>query len=97
MAGGGIGNALVGTILMVAIATRDRGPVRHPGGGLHRPSSRPESRTATAVRFAAKVLTGLPSILAGVFAYTVIVLATGTFSAWAGGFALAILMLPTSC
>lgn len=45
----------------------------------------PGSRTATAVRFAAKVLTGMPSILAGVFAYTVVVLGTGEFSAWAGG------------
>src|SRR5262249_31765420 len=53
-----------------------------------------ESRTANAVRFCAKVLTGLPSILAGVFAYGVVVLATGTFSAPAGGVALALLMLP---
>jgi phosphate transport system permease protein len=54
-----------------------------------------ETRTASAVRFAAKVLTGLPSILAGVFAFAVVVLATGGFSAPAGGVALALLMLPT--
>jgi phosphate transport system permease protein len=46
------------------------------------------------VRFCAKLLTGLPSILAGVFAYGVVVLTTGTFSAPAGGVALALLMIP---
>jgi phosphate transport system permease protein len=46
------------------------------------------------VRFFAKLLTGLPSILAGVFAYTVVVLATGRFSPIAGGVALAVLMTP---
>ena len=55
----------------------------------------PESRLASAVRFCAKTLTGLPSILAGVFAYAAVVLATGTYSAPAGGVALALLMLPT--
>ena len=47
------------------------------------------------MRFAAKVLTGLPSILAGVFAFAVVVVMTGEFSAPAGGVALALLMLPT--
>ncbi len=46
-------------------------------------------------RFLAKVLTGFPSILAGVFVYAVLVLAMGSYSAIAGGIALAILMLPT--
>src|ERR671930_319057 len=54
----------------------------------------PESTTAMAVRFCAKTLTGLPSILAGVFAYAAVVLLTGTYSAPAGGVALALLMLP---
>jgi phosphate transport system permease protein len=47
------------------------------------------------VRFSAKVLTGFPSILAGVFAYGAIVLATGGYSAVAGAIAVSILMLPT--
>jgi phosphate transport system permease protein len=47
------------------------------------------------VRFAAKVLTGMPSVLAGVFAYAAVVLTMGGFSAPAGGVALAVLMLPT--
>ena len=52
-------------------------------------------RLASAVRFSAKVLTGFPSILAGVFAYGVVVLAMGGYSAIAGAVAVSILMLPT--
>ena len=55
----------------------------------------PFSALSNAVRFVAKLLTGIPSIICGVFAYAVVVLTTGGFSAWAGGFALAILILPT--
>jgi phosphate transport system permease protein len=54
----------------------------------------PNSKLANAARFAAKTLTGLPSILAGVFAYAMVVLTTGTYSAPAGGIALAVLMVP---
>ena len=54
-----------------------------------------ESRLAAAVRFCAKVLTGFPSILAGVFAYGAIVLTTGGYSAFAGAAAWSIRMLPT--
>src|SRR5262249_12502970 len=56
--------------------------------------AQPNDRLATGVRFAAKVLTGFPSILAGVFAYGAVVLATGKFSALAGSVAISILMLP---
>jgi phosphate transport system permease protein len=55
----------------------------------------PHSRIAGAVRFCAKTMTGLPSILAGVFAYAAVVLLTGTYSAPAGGIALSLLMIPT--
>ncbi len=94
MVGGGIGNALLGTILIVFIAS----VLSVPTGilaAVFLAEFAPESRTAALVRFAAKVLTGLPSILAGVFAYTAVVLLTGGFSAPAGGVALAVLMLPT--
>jgi phosphate transport system permease protein len=93
-AGGGFGNALVGTLTMVGIATA----ISVPAGILAASFLAligPETRTASAVRFAAKVLTGLPSVLAGVFAYGAVVLVTGGFSAPAGGVALAVLMLPT--
>jgi phosphate transport system permease protein len=93
-AGGGFGNAIVGTFVIVAIATL----LSVPFGilaAIYITEFGPESRTASAVRFAAKVLTGLPSILAGVFAFAVVVVVTGEFSAPAGGVALALLMLPT--
>jgi phosphate transport system permease protein len=93
MAGGGIGNALLGTLLIVAIATLLSVPIGILAA-IYLAEFGPDTRTASAVRFAAKVLTGLPSILAGVFAYTVIVLTTRQFSAIAAGVALALLMLP---
>ena len=91
--GGGFGNAIVGTLVIVAIAVLVTVPV-----GLLTAiylSQSAGSRVAEIVRFCAKVLTGFPSILAGVFAYGAIVLATGGFSAFAGATALSILMLPT--
>jgi phosphate transport system permease protein len=92
--GGGFGNAMVGTLVMVGIAAL----ISVPFGMLAAvflAEFRPESKTAAVVRFCAKTLTGLPSILAGVFAYAAVVLLTGTYSAPAGGVALALLMLPT--
>jgi len=93
MPGGGIGNAIVGTLLVVALGS----VLSIPLGilvGLYLAEVSPEGRLASVVRFCAKLLTGLPSILAGVFAYSTVVLLTGRFSALAGGVALAILMLP---
>ena len=71
----------------------DHGSGRHHDG--HLSGAEPHSKLAEVVRFAAKVLTGFPSILAGVFAYGAIVLTTGGYSAIAGAIALSILMLPT--
>ena len=91
--GGGFGNAIVGTVVMVGIA----GLISVPLGvvaAVFLAELQPASRLARGARFAAKTLTGLPSVLAGVFAYAVVVLATGTYSAPAGGLALAVLMLP---
>ena len=93
MVGGGIGNALLGSLLVVALATLISVPLGILGGVFLAEIS-PSSRVASAVRFCAKMLTGLPSILAGVFAYTAVVVVTGRFSPLAGGVALAILMLP---
>lgn len=90
--GGGFGNAIIGTLVIVGTATLFSVPF-----GLLTAVYLAQSRSKVAegVRFCAKVLTGFPSILAGVFAYGVIVLATGGFSALAGAVALAVLMLPT--
>ncbi len=94
MAGGGIGNAILGTILVVFLGALVAIPVGVLGG-VYLAEINPEGRAGGIVRFCAKLLTGLPSILAGVFAYTTVVLVTGRFSPVAGGIALAVLMLPT--
>jgi len=94
MLGGGFGNAIVGTLLMVGVAVA----LATPFGilsAIYINEYAPNASLSHAVRFVAKLLTGIPSIICGVFAYAVIVLTTGGFSAWAGGFALAILILPT--
>lgn len=91
--GGGFGNAIVGTLVMVGIAAA----IAVPFGilsAVYLAVLGPDSRLASAARFAAKTLTGLPSILAGVFAYAAVVLLTGGYSAPAGGVALALLMMP---
>ena len=92
--GGGFGNAIVGTLIIVAVATVISVPFGIMGAVYLAEVAPAESWLARAVRFSAKVLTGFPSILAGVLAYGVIVCATG-FSAWAGGAVLSLLMIPT--
>lgn len=92
--GGGFGNALVGTLMMVGLAAA----ISVPCGilaAVFLAEVGPETRLAQLVRFAAKMLSGFPSVLAGVFAYGAIVLLTGGVSAVAGGVALSLLMLPT--
>jgi phosphate transport system permease protein len=92
--GGGIGNAIVGTLVMVGIATLISVPVGILAG-VYLADLGPDTKVANAARFLAKTLTGLPSILAGVFIYAAVVLAMGSYSAIAGGIALAVTMLPT--
>jgi phosphate transport system permease protein len=92
--GGGFGNAIVGTLVMVGIATAISVPIGILAA-LYMGILAPTGRLAKAARFLSKVLTGFPSILAGVFAYATVVLWMGGYSAWAGGIALAVLMLPT--
>jgi len=90
--GGGFGNAIVGTTMMVGMAML----ITVPFGILTAVYlAQSNSKIAETVRFCAKVLTGFPSILAGVFAYGTVVLVTGGFSSLAGSVALSVLMLPT--
>ncbi|MCP1476078.1 phosphate transport system permease protein [Pseudomonas sp. EB276 TE3739] len=91
--GGGFGNAMAGTFVMVGIAAAIAVPVGIMAA-IFLAELGPDSKLGNAARFAAKMLTGLPSILAGVFAYALVVMTTGTYSAPAGGVALAVLMLP---
>ena len=92
--GGGFGNAIEGTIIMVLIALAIAAPLGILSAIYICEYDR-RSRLSTAVRFIAKLLTGIPSIICGVFAYAVVVITTGGFSALAGGVALAVLALPT--
>jgi phosphate transport system permease protein len=91
---GGFGNAIVGTLVMVGIAALISIPLGILAA-VYLAEIGPQTRLAAAARFLAKVLTGFPSILAGVFIYAALVLTMGTYSALAGGVALAVLMLPT--
>ncbi len=91
--GGGFGNAILGTLFMVGVASL----IAVPFGvfaAIYMAELGPHSKVAQTARFCAKTMTGLPSILAGVFAYAAVVLVMGTYSAWAGGLALSLLMIP---
>lgn len=92
--GGGFGNAILGTVVMVGIAAAISIPIGILAAA-YLADLDPDSKLAQWTRFLAKVLTGFPSILAGVFVYAVVVLAMGRYSALAGGISLAVLMLPT--
>lgn len=91
--GGGIGPAIVGTLVMVGIASAISIPIGILAA-IYLGVLEPRSRMANTSRFLAKVLTGFPSIMAGVFVYAVLVIHFG-YSAWAGGIALSVLMLRT--
>ena len=90
--GGGFGNAILGTVLMVGIGALISVPLGIMAAIYL--SEFNEGKIAEGIRFATNVLSGVPSIIVGVFAYSAVVLTFGGYSAWAGGFALSILMLP---
>lgn len=92
--GGGFGNAILGTLVMVGLASLVSIPIGILAA-IYLAELSPMSKVASTTRFLAKVLTGFPSILAGVFVYAAVVLAMGSYSAIAGGISLAVLMLPT--
>jgi phosphate transport system permease protein len=94
LTGGGFGNAIQGTAVMVLIALLISTPLGVLSA-IYVGEYNPRSRLSNLVRFVAKLLTGIPSIICGVFAFSVLVLSTGTSSALAGGVALAVLTLPT--
>lgn len=90
---GGIGNAILGTLIMLGIASLISIPIGVMAA-IYLSEFSSGGRLSHAVRFGTNVLSGVPSIVVGIFAYAVLVLTLGTFSALAGGFALSILMLP---
>jgi phosphate transport system permease protein len=91
-AGGGISNAIVGTIILVAIASAISIPLGVIAGIFL--SERSRSRLGTVARLSVETLMGIPSIVLGIVAYTWIVRPMGHFSALSGGVALAMIMLP---
>jgi phosphate transport system permease protein len=90
--GGGMGNAIVGSLLVVGIGAAFAIPVGIVSGIYA--SEYAGSRLASGVRFAADTLNGVPSIVIGVFVYGIAVLPFRQFSAIAGGIALGIMMIP---
>jgi phosphate transport system permease protein len=92
-AGGGFGAGVQGTIKMVALGTVVAVPIGVLAA-IYLNEYQSRGPLAMAVRFFADVMTGIPSIFVGIFVFTAVVLATHSFSSWAGGLALGILMLP---
>jgi phosphate transport system permease protein len=90
--GGGMANAIVGTLLLIGIASLIGLPVGI-GAGLYLAEKR-TTTLAYAVRFLSDVLNGLPSIVIGIFAWEFLVRPVGHFSALAGGVALGSMMIP---
>jgi phosphate transport system permease protein len=94
-AGGGMANAIVGSALILGIASLIGVPFG-VGAGIYL-AEYGRNRMGGFVRFTADVLNGVPSIVIGIVAYAIVVLYQKHFSALAGGVALAIMMVPTIC
>ncbi len=90
--GGGIGNAILGTLILLALASVIGLPLGIAAGVYLSEFGR--GWFAGIVRFISDTLTGVPSIVTGVFVYTVIVIPLRQFSALAGGVALGLIMIP---
>ncbi len=91
--GGGMANAIVGSLVLIALASLIGVPVGVLGGVFL--SEYPNSKFGHVVRLMADVMNGMPSIVMGLFAYTVLVLPLRHFSALAGGIALGVMLTPT--
>jgi len=91
-AGGGMANAIVGTLMVTGVGALLAIPLGLISGIYI--SEYGSSRLASAARFAADTLNGVPSIVIGVFVYGIVVLPVRHFSAFAGGVALGIMMIP---
>jgi len=92
-AGGGMANAIAGSVYILGIASVMGVPIGI-GAGIYL-AEYGRNRFGDLIRFTADVLNGVPSIVVGIVAYGIVVLGQGHFSALAGGVALAIMMIPT--
>ena len=89
---GGVGHAIIGSMLMVLIATAITLPLGILSGVY---LTEVRGRLTKVVRFVIQSMSGVPSIVAGLFIYTTVIALTGSFSGFAGALALSVLMLPT--
>jgi phosphate transport system permease protein len=92
--GGGMANAIVGSGVLLGIASLIGVPIGI-GGGIYLAEFGRGTRLANAIRFTADVLNGVPSIVMGIAAYSLVVVPMHHYSAFAGGVALGIMMIPT--
>jgi phosphate transport system permease protein len=91
--GGGVANGIIGTLIMVGLAIAMAVPLGI-AGAIYMTEFGRDSRLARAIRFFAEVMTGIPSIVYGIFAYTLIVISAKSFSAFAGAVAVGLIMWP---
>ena len=92
-AGGGVANAIVGTVFMTLIATVLGVPIGMMAGVYLSEYGR-KTKFGEFIRFSTNVMMGIPSIIVGLFIYAIMVAPMGYFSGWAGGVSLAIIMIP---
>ncbi|HTW67482.1 MAG TPA: phosphate ABC transporter permease PstA [Bryobacteraceae bacterium] len=90
--GGGVANAIVGSGIVILIASLIGIPVGFLGGVYLAEFG--GKTVPMLIRYTADLLNGVPSIVIGIFAWTIIVVPMHRFSAWAGGFALSLMMIP---
>ncbi len=95
-AGGGMANAILGSGILLGVGSLIGVPVGISGGIFLAEFGR-GTKLANAVRFTADVLNGVPSIVMGIAVYSLIVVPQRHFSAFSGGVALGIMMIPTVC
>ncbi len=93
MEGGGLANAMIGTLLITFLATILGVPMGLLAG-IYLSEFGYQSKFSEWVRFFSNILMGTPSIIIGIFVYTILVVPVGHFSGYSGGVALAIIMLP---
>jgi phosphate transport system permease protein len=95
-AGGGMANAIIGSGILLGVGSLIGIPVGI-AGGIYLAEFGRGAKLANAVRFTADVLNGVPSIVMGIAIYSLVVVPQGHFSAFSGGVALGIMMIPTVC
>jgi phosphate transport system permease protein len=91
--GGGVANAIVGSLLMVAVATLVSTPIGILAG-IHLAEFGHKSKFAPVTRFVVDIMLSAPSIVIGLFVFAIAVATTGTFSGWAGSLSLGLIAVP---